>query len=153
VNDSEEWEGIMAIILHVDDEPNRTASCRDYIKKVRQDEVHYASTIQEAMEKLNETSFDLIIMDIMFTYDPTASSLDCFLDEAGVEMIRRIRDGEFKENPGSTPIIVLTALIDPEIEEKVRSLGVNEFLSKPVKFDRLEQIIQRLTDPGTGVNS
>lgn len=42
------------------------------------------------------------------------------------------------------PVIVVTALDDPALPERVRALGANEFLRKPVAADQLRDALDRL---------
>lgn len=39
------------------------------------------------------------------------------------------------------PVIVVTGQRDPDMERKMRSLGVNDYFTKPVHFDRLRDAI------------
>jgi CheY-like chemotaxis protein len=43
----------------------------------------------------------------------------------------------------AVPIIVVTALNDPALPARVRALGANEFLKKPVAADQLRDAIDR----------
>ena len=42
------------------------------------------------------------------------------------------------------PVIVVTALDDPALPARVRALGANEFLKKPVSADQLREALDRV---------
>lgn len=71
----------------------------------------------EALEKLEEDSFDLVLMDIQM---PT-------LD--GISAMKRIRNGEKSE----TKILAITAFADESERENFLTMGFDEFLTKPIR--------------------
>lgn len=73
----------------------------------------------EAMEQLQTSHFDLIITDLMMPH----------VD--GEQLVRWIRG----EAALATPVIVLSASRDAAQCERLRSLGVNEVLHKPLDMD------------------
>jgi response regulator RpfG family c-di-GMP phosphodiesterase len=44
------------------------------------------------------------------------------------------------------PVIVLTGQRDPKLESAMRKLGVEEYFTKPVQFDRLRNAMQKFID-------
>lgn len=81
-----------------------------------------------ALEKLaSEQGIDMIIMDIMMP----------IMD--GYEAMRKIRKLEKFKN---IPIIALTAKTLPEDKAKALEAGANDFLTKPVDFDRLLSLLK-----------
>jgi len=87
----------------------------------------------ESIKKLNSQNFDLISMDIMF---PPGDELGKNIRdiEAGYRLLKMIRKGEIVNcNPG-IKVIVLTAVIDYNIEKQIRQLGVSAYLKKPIEF-------------------
>jgi CheY-like chemotaxis protein len=81
----------------------------------------------EAVVKLREKKFDLILMDIQMPV----------MD--GFEAARIIRN----DMKVTTPIIALTARVFKEDEEKCRVVGMNDFLTKPVETKTLAEKIAR----------
>jgi len=84
-----------------------------------------ANNGKEAMEKVREKKYDVILMDIQMPV----------MD--GLEATRKIRN-ELKIN---TPIIALTARVFKEDEEKCREAGMNDFLTKPIETNALKEKI------------
>jgi len=89
----------------------------------------FANDGREAIEKVREKNFDLILMDIQMPV----------MD--GYEATRILRN-EMKSN---IPIIALTARVFKEDEEKCRALGMNDFLTKPIEIKSLHEKITTWT--------
>ncbi len=83
------------------------------------------------LEKLDE-SFDLILMDINMP----------LLD--GMETTRRIR--EMKNSPvSSIPIFAITGNAGNYSIDEFKAVGINEYLQKPLDFDRLVTLVNQYT--------
>ena len=80
----------------------------------------------EAIEKAEEMSPDIILMDIQM---PVVN---------GLEAIARLRSNH---RFAATPIVALTALAMPGDRERCLLAGASEYMSKPVKLNSLKQII------------
>jgi CheY-like chemotaxis protein len=88
--------------------------------------VDTAGTGAEALERMAETHYSVVFMDIRMPV----------MD--GLEATRRIRR---LEGPASeTPIVALTADIDPELEDRAREAGVSQLASKPIDPPRLRDL-------------
>jgi len=102
---------------------------------------HHVSTARngkEVLKILREETFDLILMDI---HMPNMN---------GVEATEAIRRKEEITGEHIT-IVALTAYAMAEDREKFLQAGMDEYLSKPVEFFQLDELLSRLTDrePGT----
>lgn len=86
---------------------------------------------KEALEALLKEHIDLVLMDLEMP------------DMDGMETTRRIRDGEAGEENRSVPIIAMTAHRLNEVREKCKSVGMNNFITKPVDFHKLNALIQQ----------
>ncbi len=82
----------------------------------------------EALEMATKGQYGLILMDIQMP------RMD------GLEAMRRLRQRGY-----SGPILALTALAGHEDEAACRRAGADEFMSKPLHPERLQQMIDRLT--------
>jgi CheY-like chemotaxis protein len=89
---------------------------------------HVAATGAEALER-SRVGYDLICMDIGLP------------DINGIEVARRIRKEEEESHRKRTPIIALTALSNDK--DKCLEAGMDDFLLKPVDYDKLVTIINR----------
>ena len=115
-------------ILVVEDEENLSMLIEYNLNKVGYKSI-IASDGEQAMDRLKESKFDLVILDWMI---PKLS---------GIEVCRRIRgNSDFN----SLPIIMLTALGDEN--DKIRGLdtGADDYLTKPFSFPELIARIKAL---------
>ncbi len=93
--------------------------------------IEFAENGQEALNKFLHVKYDVILMDCMMP----------IMD--GFEATKRIRGIE-KEN-GATPtfIIALTANATEEDRKKCLELGMDDFVSKPIKRESIETVMKR----------
>jgi two-component system, sensor histidine kinase len=89
---------------------------------------------QLALDKVQQQSFDLVLMDINMPV----------MD--GLTATRAIR--ALPGAPARLPIVVLTADVMNEAEAQARSAGAQGFLSKPVQFAQLQACLQQYLAPG-----
>ena len=87
---------------------------------------------REALDRLRESSFDAVIMDVQMP------ELD------GVETTRRIRSGDEPGIPNDIPIIALTAYALKGDRERFLAEGMDEYLTKPVKLDALKATLRQV---------
>ncbi|MCW5878066.1 MAG: sigma-54-dependent Fis family transcriptional regulator [Anaerolineales bacterium] len=112
-------------VLIVDDEKN----ARENIAAVLAEndyEVSEAENIQAARKALQEGSADVILLDVELP------------DGLGTSLLE-----ETSRMPNRPPIIIITAHGDIEMAVEAMKNGAHDFLQKPLKFERLEQSIQR----------
>lgn len=115
-------------ILIVDDDPAH----RLMLKKVIGGwgyNVYEVDDGSEAIEKVRQNAFDLILMDIrMFKV-------------SGMEALAQIKI----MNP-AIPVIIMTAYASVETAVKALKQGAYDYLTKPLDFDELKIAIERATD-------
>jgi two-component system response regulator ResD len=105
-------------VLVVDDEWNMRNLLRIYLAKQGL-EIKEASNGKEALEHIQNDTFDIILLDVMMP------------DMDGWEVCKRIREKDM------TPILMLTAR--SEIKDKVQGLGLgaDDYVTKPFDPDEL----------------
>ncbi len=85
----------------------------------------------KAIDLLSENDYDLVVIDIHLPY------------RSGLELVRFIRSDQGKE----TPVLVLTAFSDPQMQRQAGELGISDYVIKP--FDpsdlvkRIKSILRR----------
>jgi len=92
-------------------------------------EVEVAENGKEAFEKHQASKFDLILMDIQMP------------EMDGFEATKAIRSEENQEK--HTPIIALTANALTGDREKCIDAGMDDYITKPIEADKLEEILQK----------
>jgi PAS domain S-box-containing protein len=91
-----------------------------------------ANNGEEALLKLAEQSYDLILMDIqMPKMDGIAATL------------------EIRKNDTRTPIIAMSAHALSKEKEKCFNIGMNDYIAKPFKIEALRAMIIKYTDIGS----
>ena len=95
-------------------------------------EVHCASTLQEAADRLAGHTFDAVIADIALTPEVGSEGL------AIAAYLRHLR-----RDP---PVVVLTAYGAPHRAPAAARLGVDAFLHKPVSLVWLESLLRTRID-------
>ncbi len=116
---------ITAKILLAEDNPVNQKVLKKMMDKLGAT-VTFASDGVEAWEIFQKESFDLVI-------------LDCQMPRMdGYEVCRRIR---LQQKFGSLPVIALTAHALVEDKKKCLDSGMNDFLTKPIKFEKLAERI------------
>ena len=114
-----------ARILIVDDEEIVIRSC----KRILSDSCYVVDSVQdgwEALRKVDETEYDLLILDIMMP------KID------GLEVLQQV-----KERHPDTDVIMMTGLSQIQTAVKAMKLGAFDYLSKPFDPDELKHIVDR----------
>lgn len=107
-------------ILCVDDEPVNL-KLLEALLVPRGYEVVKAENGKEAIEKLEEREFDLVVLDVMMP------------EMNGFEVCKRIKAADRYRN---TPVVMITALRSKEDRIRGIEAGAEDFISKP--FDQTE---------------
>lgn len=118
----------LKILLAEDDKVNRTVLSRMLEK--RGHSVDLAENGLEALAAFESKKYDVILMDIQMP------GMD------GIEATGRIREREGLSV--HTPVIALTAFALQGDREKFLALGMDEYISKPVKMDELFSTIDKV---------
>lgn len=90
--------------------------------------VEIAKDGNSAIEKLNQTSYDLILTDMLMPFT------------GGLELINKIRN-ELKSN---VPIIVLSGLVQENTIIEALKLGADDYITKPFSPNELSLRVKRL---------
>ena len=112
-------------ILIVDDDEMVRMALNELLKPEGY-EVHIASGGAEALKKLDDNTYDLLMLDIIMP------------EMDGFELCKRIRE---RENLKETPVVFLTAKSREEDRAHGLEVGANLFLSKPISPDKLLKIV------------
>ena len=125
-------------ILWIEDEMYLIGNLADGLREENV-EVISATTEKEWKKELNRKAgyFDLVILDIML---PQGSGV---LDERQRDWRRK---GEtlltgIKDQWPKTPVVVFTILLADDHEDRIKALGADEYLQKPVLVREFEEVI------------
>jgi PAS domain S-box-containing protein len=92
--------------------------------------VTLANNGQEAVRQLEQRSFDLILMDVQM---PVMGGLEV------TAVIRKLEE----RTAGHIPIIAMTAHAMAGDRERILAAGMDDYISKPIRFDELYKAIER----------
>ncbi len=136
--------GRMLQVLLAEDEPMSSLLAKTILSR-QGHQVTVVDNGRDALEAVERDQFDLVLMDV------SMPEMD------GLEATRRIRaweqrhsetvTGSGSSHPHHVPIIALTAHAMKGDEERIRSSGVDAYLTKPVMPDRLLALVAQLTTP------
>ena len=103
--------------------------------------ITFSTDATDAIHKLREHNYNLIILDIMM---PPGDELPESIEpqRAGIEVLKMIRTGEIQEKLKTIPIIAVTAVSNDRDKEAVKALGVSDYLSKPVRSELLTRAVK-----------
>jgi len=114
-----------ARILIVDDEEIIVRSCL----RILSDSSYVVDSVKdgwEALRKVDETDYDIIVLDIMMP------KID------GLEVLQHV-----KERHPDTDVIMMTGLSQVQTAVKAMKLGAFDYLSKPFDPDELKHVVDR----------
>jgi len=117
-------------ILIVDDEKNIRLTLSQALEVLEAD-IDTAANGEEALAKLNEKEFNLILLDLMM---PVMS---------GMEVLRQVR-----EIRPDILVIIITAHGTVESAIEAMKLGACDFLLKPFVPDEIRELVSRVMDRG-----
>ncbi len=124
-------------ILVVDDEHSLLQQLRQILESQRYI-VNTAMDGEEALDRIFDQPFDLIILDIMLP------------KRDGLSVLREVREAEI-----GTPVLMLTAR--SEVDDKIKGLdqGADDYLAKPFSaaelLARVRALLRRVTEHATPV--
>ena len=92
---------------------------------------HMASSGEDALYLIRKLQPDAVLLDMRLP------------DMTGLDIAGQIRSGELGVAP-ETPILVLTATLDPGDEQAFRRMGINRWRLKPVQAGKLASVVADL---------
>lgn len=123
----------MANILVLDDEESIRFSFHRFLTAVGH-QVTVAESYSKALEKIDETKFDLILADIILG------------DGCGINILREVVRRTLK-----TRVIIMTAYPTKQTKDMSFSLNALEYLIKPLRQERLLSIVKNFLGGGEAV--
>jgi len=94
--------------------------------------IESAKNGQQVLDMIQKDNFDIILMDINM---PIMDGMEC------AKKIRGLND----EKKSNIPIIAITGNARNYSIDDFKSVGINEYLQKPLNFDDLVETVRKLT--------
>ena len=120
-------------VLVVDDDPELLQLVRVLLSRIGVEAVCVENANDAAQYLLNEALPDLLILDMMLP------------DISGVEFLRQMRS---KSNFDTMPVLILSALIDPDRIRAALDAGADRYLTKPYIANNLLTVVQDILRTG-----
>lgn len=124
-------------ILVVDDDPELLQLVRVLLSRIGFDAVTVTNAAEAAQAMRNPPLPDLLILDLMLP------------DVSGVEFLRQMRS---KPVFDSVPVLVLSAMIDPDHIRQALDAGADRYLTKPYIANNLLTVVQEILRTGRRAN-
>ncbi len=96
-------------------------------------EIETVKNGKAVLDKMEKDHYDLILMDINMPV----------MD--GMETTKKIRESKDKAK-ASTPIFAITGNAGNYSIDEFKAIGINEYLQKPLDFDRLVTLVNEYTN-------
>ncbi len=120
-------------ILVVEDNPVNQLVIKSILRKWKGITFDFANHGLEGLEKLQQSHFDLILMDLQMP------------EMDGYEATEAIRAGSAGEKYLTIPIIAVTADTTEKSKVKAKAVGMDDYMTKPVDAEiLLEKVLQAL---------
>ena len=118
----------MKKILVVDDEESMRLLLGRVLKAIPAAEVTLADGPDEAMDRIAERPYDLVLLDLLMPV------------EGGIQLLTRFRD---MPSTRAMPVIIVSAVTDPETRSVCQSLGVRDYVVKPIDREALLAAVRK----------
>lgn len=109
----EQSEGTIIKVLHVDDEASLLSTAKQILEMQGNFAVETATSVDEALEKMKEKTFDVIISDYQMP------------SRDGLEFLKELR-----QNRDKTPFIMFTGKGREEVAIEALNLGADRYINK-----------------------
>ena len=121
-------------ILVVDDERRVCTTLATFVRAIPDYEALTALTGEEALKLARKHRPVLILLDLVMS------------DMDGFEVLKQLKDNARTRH---IPVVVLTGRTDKEALKQSMYHYAEQFLTKPIDFDQLKSVIQRILGPGS----
>lgn len=109
-------------LLIIDDEESMRLLLRRVLQTIPALEITLADGPDEGMDRIAERPYDLVLLDLLMPI------------EGGIQFLTRLRD---MPSTRATPVIIVSAVSDPQTRSVCQSLGVSAYVVKPIEREVL----------------
>ena len=120
-------------ILVIDDEESMRLLLDRVLQAIPSVQVTLAGGPDEAMDRLAERRYDLILLDLLMPV------------EGGIQLLTRLRGMPATRE---TPVIIVSVISDPETRSVCQSMGVRDYVVKPINREVLLSAVRNQLGSG-----
>lgn len=117
-------------ILYVEDNHSNQALIEAIMSKHRHLKLHLAASLQESMVWLRDMQPDLLLLDLNLP------------DGSGESLIQHIQSS--RQDLQTTPIVILSADALPDTMQRLNTLGITHYFTKPLNVAAFNQLLLKL---------
>lgn len=117
-------------ILYVEDNPSNQALMEAIISKHRHLKLHITASLQGSMVWLRDMTPDLLLLDLNLP------------DGSGELLIQHIQSD--RDNLRDIPLVILSADALPETIQRLQTLGITHYFTKPLNVATFNQLLLKL---------
>ena len=117
-------------VLLVEDNPVNQVMTQAMLERLGL-QVVVAGDGHEALQRYDEQTFDMVLMDVQMP------GMD------GLTATEKLREIEHEKARARTPVVAVTGNPEPEIRDRGRQAGMDDFLGKPFTLEQLELMLLR----------
>jgi DNA-binding response OmpR family regulator len=118
-------------VLLVDDDEEILFAMETTLKQYKEIELDTANNGNQAVDKLDKFMPDVVVLDMMLP------------KKSGFLVMERIRQIRARAKSKKPFVIMITGNPGQRHKDYAKSLGVNEYLNKPFRMDRLVTLVQK----------
>jgi len=118
-------------VLIVDDEESMRLILGRTVEAVPNVEITLAGTCEEALQLIGGRAFDVILLDLLMP------------GVGGIAVLKAIRTGSQNRK---TPVIIVSVMADEDTKNVCRSLGIGDYVVKPIVRDSLVAAVRKQLD-------
>ena len=120
-------------VLIVDDEESMRLILGRTVEAVPDVEITLAGTCEEALQLAGSRVFDIILLDLLMP------------GIGGIAVLKAIRTGPRNK---ATPVIIVSVLADEDTKNVCRSMGISDYVVKPIVREALVAAVKAQLDGG-----
>ncbi len=120
-------------VLIVDDEESMRLILGRTVEAVPNVEITLAGTCEEALQLAGSRVFDIILLDLLMP------------GIGGIAVLKAIRTGPRNK---ATPVIIVSVLADKDTKNVCRSMGISDYVVKPIVREALVAAVKAQLDGG-----
>ena len=120
-------------VLIVDDEESMRLILGRTVEAVPDVEITLAGTCEEALQLAGSRVFDIILLDLLMP------------GIGGIAVLKAIRTGPRNK---ATPVIIVSVLADEDTKNVCRSMGIGDYVVKPIVREALVAAVKAQLDGG-----
>jgi len=129
------------LVLLVDDDEEILVAMEATLRQIKEIRLDRATNGNQAVDKVEKDDPDIVVLDISLP------------KKSGFLVMERIRQRRLRTKSQKPFVVMITGNPGQRHKDYAKSLGVNEYLNKPFRMDRLIGTIQKFLADGANTGN